>query len=163
MLAPLLQKIRIPARFRDDQRDRLILYLDPFMLGRFNDGGARIGLAQGADLGETEQAFGVRLGLAHAASELGLPGPDHGNRKLRLRTAVQRRNQRRQRRLLNVLQLIDKNHQNSGACLRGHADLFEQGGQVSLQIAVVGQTRFDIVVTFSLLANPATARSPLTA
>ena len=121
---------------------------------------------QRADLREVEQPLGVRLGVAHPAAQLRQPGADQDDRQPALRGAVQRGDQRGKLVLLDVLQLVDEHHQRGARLPGSRARRLEQGLEVVLEVAVVGQAGLGLEVdadldvlirTLSARANPASA------
>jgi hypothetical protein len=150
MLTPFLEEIGISLRFFDDQIDCSCGDFHTFVLGRSQDCFARVGWTQRSDFQEIEEPFRIRLGITHSRSQLWQTCSDDCERKLLLRTSVERRDKRRHLFFLDILEFIDEGHD---CCLGGSgsdANLLEQCREIALEFAIVSQARLGIVVESNL-------------
>src|SRR5437016_5150117 len=108
MFAPFLQKIRIAMGLLQNLIQRVFVHFDFLCSGGLGDCSFRGGWSERTDLWKVKESLGIGFGFAHATSELRQARPYESDWKTTLRAAMQRRNQGRQLRFLDVLQFVDK-------------------------------------------------------
>ncbi len=125
MLAPLLQEIGIPAGKFHDVRKGVFIDLHSLIVCGLGDGNASRIRRERTHFGKIEHPFGVGLGAAHLAAELGQAGADQRDRNKALGHPVHRCDEGGQFLFTDVLKLVYEQYQSRSSLLGGVASGFE--------------------------------------
>ena len=127
-------------RDRDDRVERGAGEAHVLERGRLLDCTPRVFGAQFADAREIEQPLGVRPRFSGQRRHLRQPRADQHDRQRELRRAVNRHDQTRELRAVEVLQFVDRQQHRRAPVARGFTERDHQRGEVGRQIAAVART-----------------------
>ena len=119
----------------NDSLKRVILKADTLRLGRLEQRLARGVGAQRSDLRVGEQTLGIGLGIHHQAGKLGKARAGQCDRQLLLGHPVHRGGHSLHLLTPEELHLVDQEHHAGLVLSRRLAELYEQVGQVTLEVA----------------------------
>ena len=142
VVGPLLNEVRIAARDRDDRVERRAGEPHVLERGRLLDRTPRIFGTQFADARKVEQPLRVGACFAGQGRHLRQAGADQHDRQRELRRAVNRHDQTRELRPVEILQFVDCEQDRGAAVARGFTERDHERGEVGRQITAVARAAF---------------------